>query len=129
METVTTMKQFIEAVHEGEGIEAVGTVEPDEPNAKQPGKTPTLPGMEDQFVRIPEVSDALEKLKEIRKMRMDFTKQETAAQDLALQLMHAHGIESYKDDSFDPPLTGKIVKGKEKCKVTMKDDDDGEDED
>lgn len=86
----------------------------------------TLDGMEHPD-KIPELSKALCELRTARSVRMDALRDEVAAQDVVLELMHKHGIESYDDNDIEPAIHAKISKGKEKVKVKLPNGDSDED--
>lgn len=83
-----------------------------------------LNGMEPQM--IPELTEAAENLREIRRERMDLTKEEVEAANKVLALLHQHKLDSYKDDSLVPPVEVKLVAGKERVRVKLITEDEGE---
>lgn len=90
-------------------------------------KQESLEGMEQQT--IPVLTEAASELKEIRRQRMDLTKKEVEAAEKLIALLHEHKLDSYRDDNLVPPVEVRLVPGKEKVKVSMKDEEEEGEED
>jgi hypothetical protein len=81
-------------------------------------KAPSLPGLETET--IPAITEAAEAYAEKRDARMVLLKEEVDLKNKLLVLLHEHKLESYRDDSHDPPITVEL-KTTEKVKVTVGD--------
>jgi len=74
-----------------------------------------LPGMERKT--IAELDTAAEHYQSMKKTRMKWTEKEDEAKQKLIELMVKHQIESYKDESVNPPLVIVVVEGKTNVKV------------
>ena len=72
---------------------------------------------------IPELTEAAEKYADARDDRMAHGRVEKERKTALIALMHKHELETYQDNDRDPPVSVELVKGDEKVKVKIKDED------